>query len=198
MSKRTFITLVALLVAAFAATVGAGYYVWQGTKTQRADLVGGSYTLVDHTGAVRTDRSWPDRYKLVFFGYTYCPDFCPTTMTVITDALSRLPDETADRIKPLMITIDPERDTVEAMAQYREHFDPRFAMLTGTPEQIREAATAYRIYYAKAESEAATEYLMDHSTYTYLMAPDGSFVTHFVHDTTGEQMAARLREVVGG
>jgi protein SCO1/2 len=198
MSKRTFITIVSLLVLSFVATVAAGLYVWRSNTEDRASLIGGPYELVDHTGAMRNEGSWPSQYKLIYFGYTYCPDFCPTTLTIMTDALSQLDENSAARIKPMMISIDPERDTVEALAQYHEHFDPRFTMLTGSPEQVKQAAQAYRVYFAKADSENASDYLMDHSSFTYLMAPDGSFVTHFVYDTTAEQMAAQLRAIVEG
>ena len=198
MSSRTFLVLVTLLTTVLFATLGAGFYLWRETQTGGTAAIGGSYTLVDQTGVERTDESWPDQYKLIYFGYTYCPDFCPTTLTVMTGALGELSEDVASQIKPLMITIDPERDTVEALAQYHEHFDPRFSMLTGTLEQVDQAAKAYRVYYAKAESESATEYLVDHSTITYLMGPDGGFVTHFPHDVTPQQMAERLTEVVGG
>ena len=198
MSKRTFLIIVSLLVLSFLATLGTGLYVWRSTSDNRADLIGGAYTLVDQTGAKRTESSWPSQYKLIYFGYTYCPDFCPTTLTIMTEALSQLDPNIAAQIKPLMISIDPERDTVEALNQYHEHFDPRFTMLTGSPDQVKQAAQAYRVYYAKAETDAAYDYLMDHSSFTYLMAPDGSFVTHFVYDTSSEEMAARLREIVGG
>jgi protein SCO1/2 len=198
MSKRTFLIIVSLLVLSFLATLSTGLYVWRSGSGDRANLIGGAYTLVDQTGATRTESSWPSQYKLIYFGYTYCPDFCPTTLTIMTDALSQLDPNDAAQIKPMMISIDPERDTVEALAQYHEHFDPRFAMLTGTTEQVKQAAQAYRVYFAKAESEAATDYLMDHSSFTYLMAPDGSFVTHFVHDTTAEQMADQLRKILEG
>jgi len=197
MSTRTFLIVVTLLTAAFVATLAGGIYVFN-QRSGGGAAIGGAYTLVDQTGETRTEESWPDQYKLIYFGYTYCPDFCPTTLTIMTQALAELPEETARQVKPLMISIDPERDTVEALAQYQQHFDPRFSMLTGTPQQVDTAAKAYRVYYAKAETEGSTDYLMDHSTVTYLMAPDGSFVTHFPHDTTAEEMAARLEEVVGG
>jgi protein SCO1/2 len=196
MSKRTFLITIGLLVGAFVATLGFGYFVWQDSRENRANLLGGPFELVDHTGTPRNQDSWPDQYKLMYFGYTYCPDFCPTTLTVMTEALNALPEPVAARIKPLLISVDPERDTVETLAQYHEHFDPRFSMMTGTPEQVRAAARAYGIYYAKAESDAATEYLMDHSTFTYLMAPNGDFVTHFGHGITGEEMAKTLAEVI--
>ena len=134
MSKRTFLIIVSLLVLSFLATLGTGLYVWRSTSDNRADLIGGAYTLVDQTGAKRTESSWPSQYKLIYFGYTYCPDFCPTTLTIMTEALSQLDPNIAAQIKPLMISIDPERDTVEALNQYHEHFDPRFTMLTGSPD----------------------------------------------------------------
>jgi protein SCO1/2 len=102
------------------------------------------------------------------------------------------------KITPVFISVDPERDTVKQLALYHESFHPSFLMLTGTPEQVREAAKAYRVYYRKAENDSATEYLMDHSSITYLMDPKGNYVTHFGHDVTADGMAETLKKTIGG
>lgn len=196
MTSRMFFFVVALLTAALVGTVTAGYFVWTG-RDGGVVQIGGPYTLTDHTGATVTDETYEDSWKLVFFGYTYCPDFCPASLTTVSAAMDQLGDD-AERVKPIFITIDPERDTVEQMAAYHTHFHPRFAMLTGTQEQITDVARAYRVYYAKVESEEFSDYLMDHSTITYLMSPEGRYVAHFGHDTEPEQLASELREHIGG
>ena len=154
--------------------------------------------LVDTEGddfslATDTDK----RLTLVFFGYTYCPDVCPTTLSIMTQALDQL-GPLAAKVTPVFVTVDPERDTVAQLKAYQEHFHPSFVMLTGSPERVREAARAYRVYHRKVESESATDYLMDHSSITFLMGPDGGYVTHFGHDATAETMAATLRQKLGG
>ena len=158
-------------------------------------LVGGPFSLVDHTGRPVTEAAYADRHMLVYFGYTYCPDVCPLGLVAISEALEEL-GEKAGKVKPLFITVDPERDTVEALAAYREHFHPGFSFLTGTPEQIADVARAYRVYYQKSETGAAAEYLVDHSSVTYLMAPGGGFLQHFTHGVTPEELAAALRRVL--
>ena len=196
MSTRVFLVVVTVLVAALMGTLTAGYVVWQNSRSDGADVaLGGWSELVDHTGEPTTYDDFKGKWPLIYFGYTYCPDFCPTSLTVMTQALEQL-GPLSDRVMPMMITIDPERDTVEVLASYHEHFDPRFVMLTGAAEQIDRAAKAWRVYYRKAESDSATDYLMDHSSITYLMGPDGAYVAHFGHDVTPERMAASLREIL--
>ncbi len=197
MSSRMFFFTVTLLTAALVATVTAGYFVWQSRPGTGTVEIGGPYTLTDHTGRAVTQESYAGRWQLVFFGYTFCPDFCPATLSTVTAAMDSL-GPAGDKITPIFITVDPERDTVEQMAAYHEHFHPSFQMLTGTPEQIAAVARAYRVYYAKAESEQYTDYLMDHSTITYLMDPQGRYAAHFSHGTEPEALARQLREHVGG
>jgi protein SCO1/2 len=133
---------------------------------------------------------------LVYFGYTYCPDICPLGLQTMTEAVHELPDEVARQVVPLFITVDPERDTLPVMTEYVGLFDDGLIGLTGTPAEIGAVTKAYRVYARKADSSTAADYLMDHSTFTYLMGPDGEYVTHFGHGTTPEQMAARIAELV--
>ena len=198
MSNRTFAYLLSALALMFAVAVGAGIWlvdVYRNAGPQGSDLVGGPFRLTDHTGRTVTEADYGDRHVLVYFGYTYCPDICPTGLLTISDALDLL-GEDSGRVKPLFITVDPERDTVDALAAHHTHFHPSFSFLTGTPEQIAGVAKAYRIYYQKTESDNAADYLMDHSTVTYLMAPGGGFLRHFGHGVTPEELAAGLREVL--
>lgn len=158
--------------------------------------VGGPFTLVDHTGKTVTDADFRGRYLLIYFGYTYCPDVCPTTLQTMTEALDLL-GEKAEKVQPLFITVDPERDTVKVLADYVKAFHPRLVGLTGTADQIARAAKAYGVYYAKAEpSDPDAPYLMDHSSFVYLMGPDGRYLTVFPHGTTPEDMAATLKDVI--
>ena len=135
--------------------------------------VGGPFALVDHTGRPVTDATWRGRWMLVYFGYTYCPDVCPTELQTIAAALDALGKQAA-QVAPIFITIDPERDTPGHLAEYVKLFDDRLVGLTGTPEQIAAVARAYRVYYAKVTPNDSAGYLMDHSSFLYLMGPDGT------------------------
>lgn len=197
MSTRVFVLVVGLLAAALAGTVTAGYFIWRDGQQAGAALIGGAFELVDQNGEAAPSSRYDGDWLLVYFGYTYCPDVCPTELTKMTQALDEL-GPLAERIQPLFITVDPERDTVEALAGYHEHFHPSFDMLTGSPERIREAARAYRVYYAKAETEEATEYLMDHSSIVYLMAPGQRYAGHFGADATPAEIASAVRKKLAG
>lgn len=197
MSTRVFVLVVSLLTAVLAGTVVAGYLLWSRADKGTAALIGGPFALVDQDGRAVTQDVLKGRWSLIYFGYTYCPDVCPTSLSVMTQALDQL-GPLAEQVTPVFVTVDPERDTVQQLKLYHESFHPSFLMLTGTPEQVRKAAQAYRVYFRRAESEGATEYLMDHSSITYLMGPDGQYVTHFGHEATPEGMAAAIRQKLGG
>lgn len=197
MSTRVFVLIVSLLSALLAGTVVAGYLLWSRGDQGTAALIGGPFTLVDHTGRTVTEKDLKGKWSLIYFGYTYCPDVCPTSLSVMSQALDALGPQ-AERVRPVFVTVDAERDTVAQLALYQQSFHPSFVMLTGTPEQVRKAAQAYRVYFRKAESKGATEYLMDHSSITYLMDPDGHYVTHFGHEATPEAMADAMRGKLGG
>lgn len=192
MSSRTFVILVSFLSLLLVGSVGAGIYVWMDrTGANSESLIGGPYELVDQDGKTVTQDSYPGQWKLVYFGYTFCPDVCPTSLSVMTEALDGMGAD-ADKIKPIFVSVDPERDTVEQLKAYSEHFHSSFAMLTGTKEQVRKAANGYRIYYAKAEDDSSSEYLVDHSSITYLMRPTGEFAVHFSHGVSAEVMRVGL------
>lgn len=156
-------------------------------------LIGGPFTLTDHRGKTRTEKDFRGRYMLVFFGYTHCPDFCPTGLQAMTEALEAMGKD-ADKVQPLFITIDPERDTPTLLNEYRENFHPRLVALTGTVKSVAQAAKAYRVYYAKTGNKSGDDYLVDHSTLTYLMGPDGKYLTHFRHGTPPKKVAERIRK----
>ncbi len=157
--------------------------------------IGGSFTLVDQNGKTVTAGDFRGRFMLVYFGYTYCPDVCPTTLTTMADAIDIL-DGDGDSVVPVFITVDPERDTPEHLKMYVNYFHPRLVGLTGTTQSVAAAAKAYRIYYAKAPEDGASgdDYLMDHLSFVFLMGPDGAFRAHFENGIGPEAMAKRIRE----
>ena len=159
--------------------------------------IGGPFTLTDHTGKQVTEADFQGTNTLIFFGYTYCPDICPTSLTEISAAMDAL-GPLAEKVTPVLVTVDPERDTVDVLKDYVAHFHPRVVGLTGTVEQIKQTAKAYRVYYAKVPSESgnADDYLMDHSSVIYLMGPGGKFLSHFSHQTDGATMAAKIKSLL--
>ena len=159
-------------------------------------LVGGPFELVSHTGQTMTEADFAGQYMLIYFGFTFCPDVCPTELQVMSAALDILGDD-GRNVTPVLISIDPERDSVEAMAQYVVNFHPRLVGLTGTPEQVAAAASAYRVYYQKvADDSSAATYTMDHSSVVYLMGPDGAFIKHFGPGTSPEKMAKTIAAAI--
>ncbi len=158
-------------------------------------LVGGPFSLVDQTSRPVTDRDYLGRYMLVYFGFTQCPDICPTGLQVIGAALDQIGSK-ADRITPMFITIDPERDTPAKLAEYVRAFHPRMVGLTGSAEEIHAVAKAYRVYYKKVpDARFPGDYTMDHTSIMYLMGPDGQFIAHFTHATAVDVLAARLSKL---
>ena len=164
----------------------------------RADEHGPSGAVVDpdHAGRAVTDESFRGRYLLIYFGYTFCPDVCPTELANIAVAIDELGDDGA-QLEPVFISIDPERDTPEVIAEYVPLFHERLVGLTGSADQIEEVAKNYRVFYKQVVDESYTYYLMDHSSFTYLMGPDGEFVAMFRYGTPPEEMAEAIRQAMG-
>jgi cytochrome oxidase Cu insertion factor (SCO1/SenC/PrrC family) len=156
--------------------------------------VGGPFTLTAHTGERISDEAFRGQFMLVAFGFTHCPDVCPAELQVMTAALESM-GSAADRVQPLFVTIDPERDTAEHLADYMAHFHPRLIGLTGSADEIAEVAAAYHVWYEKVQGDSP-DYLMDHTSITYLMGPDGKFVQHFSFGTSAETLAKALRNAV--
>jgi cytochrome oxidase Cu insertion factor (SCO1/SenC/PrrC family) len=168
------------------------------SRTQGAALIGGPFTLVDHTSKTVTEADFRGRFMLIFFGFTYCPDACPTALTVMAEALDII-GPAAARIVPVMISIDPERDTPEQLAMYVRHFHPSLIGLTGSADQVATAAKAFRVYYAKVKEEGSDEgeYTMDHTAIIYLMGPDGKYRAHFSGQAISpEDMAKGILDVL--
>ena len=155
-------------------------------------LVGGPFTLTDHTGKRVTDQDFRGKFLLVFFGFTNCPDVCPTALQVMAAALDKLGPK-AERITPVLVSVDPEHDTPALLATYVSSFHPRLVGLTGSPAEIDAVAKAYRVYVKKVPDPKSTAgYTIDHSSIIYVMGPDGTYRTHFTHATTPDAMADRL------
>jgi cytochrome oxidase Cu insertion factor (SCO1/SenC/PrrC family) len=155
--------------------------------------VGGSFSLVDQTGKVRTDAEFRGKLLVIYFGYTYCPDICPTDLQSITQAADTL-DPAATAIQPLFITIDPERDTPEHLAQYVPSFSPRLIGLTGSPDAVRRVALAYKVYYAKAPLPTSSDYTIDHTGFIYLVDPAGLYLGFLPPGTPADRLEHVLRE----
>ncbi|MCC6718674.1 MAG: SCO family protein [Acetobacteraceae bacterium] len=153
--------------------------------------VGGPFELVDQNGKPVSERDFRGRFMLLFFGFTHCPDVCPTELQVLADVLEQLGPRAA-RVAPIFVTVDPERDTPAVLAEYVKLFDPRLIGLTGTEAQIAAMAKAYRVYYAKVTPPGASTYLMNHSSFVYLMGPDGAFRGLFRYGTPAEEIARAI------
>ncbi len=193
--------LIAILMLVGAA--GGFWYVFQsggfgplfGTPKQTSKIqIGGPFDLVNHWGENVNNEDYYGTNSLIFFGYTYCPDVCPTTLTNISTALDILGDDASD-MNVLFITVDPERDKPEYLKEYLEHFHPAITGLTGNPNQIKKVTKAFGVYYAKVQEKDADpdDYFMDHTALIYLMGPDGKYKAHFSHNTPPELMASKIK-----
>jgi protein SCO1 len=160
--------------------------------TTSSVTIGGPFSLTAPDGTTVTDQTYQGKWLLVYFGYTFCPSSCPTTLLEIATALGKLgPDAT--KVQPIFITVDPKRDTPDVLAKYTQSFDPRILGLTGTPAQIAAVAHEYGAYYVAHKSgDGANDYTMDHSTYLYVMDPQGKFVQAFDADTPADRIADDL------
>ncbi|MGE4062332.1 MAG: SCO family protein [Rhodospirillaceae bacterium] len=162
--------------------------------------IGGPFNLTDGKGNAFTDADLKGSYSLIFFGFTHCPDICPLTLQVMTDAIEHS-GPAGEQVTPVFVTVDPERDTVEAVGSYVSAFHPRFVGLTGTPEQVAGVTKAYRVFARKAplkdsDGRETADYTVEHTGIIFLMDPDGRYLTHFSSGTTAEEMASYIRREV--
>jgi protein SCO1/2 len=180
---------------------GGGAPALGGLSLPQGLSLGGPFTLVDQAGRTVSEKDFAGRWMLVYFGYAYCPDVCPTELGVMAHAMDLL-GARADRVVPVFITVDPARDTPAALADYVGRFHPRMQGLTGTPDQVAAAARQYRVYFSKVENRDTTGYLMDHSSFIYLVGPDGKVRALFRPEMKPEDIAgavtARMAEARGG
>jgi cytochrome oxidase Cu insertion factor (SCO1/SenC/PrrC family) len=157
--------------------------------------VGGPFALVDHTGRQRTEADFRGKLLLIYFGFTYCPDVCPADLQAMGLALDQL-GAAGDAVQPLFITVDPERDTPQLLADYVPLFHPRLIGLSGNTAAIRQAARAYKVYYAKVPTADGSDYTVDHAGYIYLMDRDGQYLGFFPPGTPPDRMADVMRPLV--
>ena len=163
--------------------------------------IGGPFVLVDQHGAARTDADFRGSYLLIYFGFTNCPDSCPTALAKITGALDALAESDAaeaGRVVPTFVSVDPARDTPEVPRGYAEQFGPRLVALTGTPRALAEVGRAYGVFAAKVPTGDAGGYVMDHTSFLYLIGPDGWYVEHFENDVSVDELVGALRRSVVG
>jgi cytochrome oxidase Cu insertion factor (SCO1/SenC/PrrC family) len=161
-----------------------------------APQIGGPFTLVDENGQQVTDEDFKGKLMLVFFGYTFCPDVCPTELNVYAEVMQGLGDE-ADQVTPVFITIDPERDTVEVVKEYTDAFHPSIVGLTGSTEQIAHVKKQYRAYGQAVDKDKDPEfYLVDHTSFSYLMGKDGEMITVFSYGTKAEEIITNIQKLL--
>ena len=162
-------------------------------STGRADI-GGPFQLTDQSGKRVTDKDFRGRYMLIYFGYSFCPDVCPTTLAVMAQALEKVGDRSR-RVAPILITIDPERDTPKVLEDYVKAFGPTFVGLTGNAAEIKEVEKKYRVYAVKKPLEGGN-YGMDHSSVIYLMGPDGKLVSFYDEAISPDDLAKELKSKI--
>ena len=212
MTNDTLILLRRIRLTAWATAVAAAlgiaaFLMWSGAKSEQLPqptssgeaAIHSEFSLTDHTGKSVTEADYLGRWQLVFFGYTYCPDICPTTLAYMAETLDAMGAD-ADRIAPLFVTVDPARDTTAVMAEYVSAFHPQIVGLTGSEEEIAAAADAFRVYYERVDQDGAPDdYLMAHAGHIYLMTPNGQFETVFREgDQTSEDMAREIKKIMNG
>jgi protein SCO1 len=161
--------------------------------------IGGEFALVNQDARPTTERDFAGKYRLMYFGYTYCPDVCPVDLQKLMAgyaALEKSAPEVAARIAPIFVSVDPDRDKPPVLKQYVTAFHPKLTGLTGTPEQIAATAKRYAIIYSKEGKPGASDYLMNHSRLATLFGPDGKPIALVPHDGTPDQIAAELKRWV--
>ena len=207
LTSKLLIWVLALVAAGGLAVVGVLFVMSPAPRTHTSGAaivgkairigppaIGGPFTLVSTNGESVTDQSFHGKWVLIFFGYTSCPDLCPTALTNVSVALEKFGSD-AGRIQPLFITVDPQRDTRDVMANYLKSFDARILGLTGTQAQIDGVTREYRVYVALDKSErGGDDYLVSHSAYLYLMDPSGKFASVIQGNEDGDAIVAWLRE----
>lgn len=187
------IAIVSLLLTVVVVGVG----LWRHYSAADTPAIGGAFALTDQFGQPRSDADFRGQLMLVFFGFTNCPDICPVELQTMSDALDLL-GEAAAKVTPIFITVDPARDTPEALRDYVANFHPRLVALTGSEADIGKVAKSYRVFYAAVTGKNApadpAAYIMDHTAIVYLMGTDGAYITHFSPGTAAEDMARGVRD----
>jgi len=192
--RRSVVWLAAALAVTAAAVTVAMNRASQSNAAQQLPQIGGHFALSTPDGRRVTDTTFRGKWLLVYFGYTSCPDVCPTTLSAMALALDKL-GPLADKVQPVFITVDPERDTAKIVGEYVKDFDPRFVGLVGSPQEIGTAAEQFHVYY-RVRQLGNNEYVVDHSSFIYLIDPNGAFVRLLTGDLPGHQLADALRKLM--
>ncbi|MDH5772091.1 MAG: SCO family protein [Rhodospirillaceae bacterium] len=202
MSRRSFVAVLVVVAVTVVvlATVGRGFF-GSSNDTQQTTVVGkasigGPFQLLDGTGKPVSDMDFRGKYMIIYFGYTFCPDVCPTSLGEIADALDMLSPDQLEKIVPIFISIDPERDTPEVVGDYVTHFHDRLIGLTGSLDAVKSVAKSYKAYFSKGDVDDVGNYPVDHTSYTYVVGPDGKFVTAYRHATPAQDMAKSLKDML--
>lgn len=157
-----------------------------------ASIGAGDFSLIDaNENQVTQDILRDGKFSLVYFGFTSCPHVCPTTLGNMTVALERIGDN-ADKLQPIFISVDPERDTPEVIKEYISNFHPSFVALTGSEQQIAGASEAFKVYYQAEKQQDSANYNVNHSDFIYLISPEGKYITHFTQEDSAEKISAEL------
>jgi len=184
--SRFMKALLGVWVAVLVVAAGwIGWDAWHGGQP----AIGGPFALVDQDGKPFSSEQLKGKPTLIYFGYAFCPDVCPTSLLLMETAIDKLGPDAAKKVNLVFITIDPERDTPKLLKGYVSNFGPSFIGLTGTTEQVAAAARTYRVYFQKVPGKDGGPYLMDHSSIVYLLDRNGRFVTHFTHEAKAETIA---------
>ena len=191
--SRTMKALLGFWVAVL--LTAAGWIGWDALNGDQPSI-GGPFALTDQDGRTITSDSLKGKPTLIYFGYTFCPDACPTSLLLMETAAEQLGPDGPKKVNLVFITIDPERDTKELMKGYVTNFGATIEGLTGTQEQIGAVTRAYRVYYQKVPGKDGAPYLMDHSSIVYMLDKRGTFVTHFTHETKAETIAKAVGQLL--
>lgn len=203
--KSILTTTLIILVVFALAIAAAAWWKTQGTSNQPNaneneisstpainTTIGAPFTLTNQNGEQVSDSQFRGKLMLVYFGFSHCPDVCPTDMQVISNTMKQL-GAYQSHVQPIFISIDPERDTPERLQQFAKNFDPSIQLLTGSKDEIAMIVNGYKAFAQKVTREDIDEYLMNHSAFTYLMGPDGNYVRHFAHNTNPFDMARDIK-----
>ena len=189
MTVRSFKLIVFILCLILFMLIASGAWLslrQSDDKQKGSDLVGGPFELLDQDRNSITNDSFPNKFKIIYFGFTFCPDVCPMGLTTISEALDSLGTK-AKHIQPIFITLDPLRDTADVLRNYKENFHESIIFLTGSLEQIRSVAKLYKVYFQKTNND--DDYLIDHSAITFIMAPSGGYLKHFGPNATAVEFS---------
>jgi protein SCO1/2 len=200
-SARRGVLLAGVAAALLAACEGGGAGAPKKANFKATDITGADYgkalALTDHSGRARSLADWSGKVVVLFFGFTQCPDVCPTTLATLADVMKRLgPD--ADRVQVLFVTLDPERDTPAVLAPYVTAFDPRFLGLYGDKDATAKTTRDFKVFFQKVPGKTEGAYSIDHTAASYVLDGKGRLRLYVRHQQTGEDIAADIKALLGG